>query len=192
MHSAKGGHGCPECEASLIEKRGIEVGHVFQLQQKYSKDLKATYTRADGKEEQVWMGCYGIGTTRLLQAIAEQTHDENGLRWPVPVAPHHASVVLARPTEAGGDPVLEATVTELRKAGLSVLVDDRAGSAGVKLKDADLIGCPVRVIVGRQADKGIVAVRGRSEEREVEVEVGAVASAVRGVLDRQDPRSARN
>jgi prolyl-tRNA synthetase len=183
VHAAQGGHGCPSCRASLIEKRGIEVGHVFQLQKGYSTSLGATYSRPDGREEVAWMGCYGIGTTRLLQAIAEDTHDEHGLRWPVPVAPYDAGVVLARPSD-GHDPVLEATVREQRAAGLRVLVDDRSGSAGVKLKDADLVGCPVRVVVGRRADEGIVEVRGRSDRREFDVELGGVATAVAGLLDR--------
>lgn len=162
VHLAKGGDGCPQCGGELVESRGIELGHVFMLQCGYAHALGATYTDEDGREQVMWMGCYGIGTTRLLQAIAEQCNDESGLVWPAAVAPFDVHLVVTR----SDDPVqveLSKQVTDAIDAlGLAALVDDRNVSPGVKFKDADLLGCPLRVTVGRTAAEGVVETRDRA------------------------------
>ncbi|HWM54589.1 MAG TPA: proline--tRNA ligase [Solirubrobacterales bacterium] len=182
VHLAQEGQGCPECGAPLVERKGIEVGHVFQLQREYTEKLKVTYTTPDGREEVPWMGCYGIGTTRLLQAIAEVTHDERGLCWPIAVTPYDVSVVSVGQQDATSAAVTRAAAQSLREAGLNVFVDDQPAGAGAKLKDADLVGFPARVVVGRRASEGIVEARGRKEQQEVEVEVGEVATAIENLL----------
>lgn len=182
VHEAEGGHGCPECGAELAEKRGIEIGHVFQLQRGYATKLEATYTTADGNEEIPWMGCYGIGTTRLLQAIAEHTHDEHGLRWPAAVAPYDVALVVATPPSEPSNDLCDDAARALREAGWRVFVDDREGRVGAKFKDADLLGFPVRVVIGRAAAEGMVEVRGRGEAEGVEVPLERIETAVEKIL----------
>jgi prolyl-tRNA synthetase len=129
--------------------RGIEVGHVFKLGTKYSEKLGATYLDADGKENIIFMGCYGIGIGRTVAASIEQNHDENGIIFPIPLAPFHCSVVALNP---GKDPGVMAEAEEiyfrLENLGLEVLFDDRDERPGVKFKDNDLIGIPLRIVVG--------------------------------------------
>jgi prolyl-tRNA synthetase len=191
VHVAEGGHGCPECSGSLSESRGIEVGHIFQLQQSYAEALGASYLTAEGNEATPWLGCYGIGTTRVMQAIAESSHDDDGLVWPASVAPYEVYVVPAgRTAEVAA--VTHDVVEALEGSSLGVIVDDRGGSAGKKFKDADLIGCPVRVTVGRRASEGVVEVRRRSDGDEVEVEVGSLEVTVRELLGATRGPSARS
>jgi prolyl-tRNA synthetase len=162
VHLAAGGDGCPECDGTLVESRGIELGHVFMLQRGYAKALGATFSDESGMERDMWMGCYGIGTTRLFQAIAEQWRDHDGLIWPEQVAPFDAHVVLTRPKDRTQAQVLEEVARIAAQAGMAVLVDDRDVSPGVKFKDADLIGCPLRLTIGRDAGEGKVEARIRS------------------------------
>jgi prolyl-tRNA synthetase len=144
------GDACPRCESGSMEMwRGIEVGHVFKLGTKYSEKLGATYLDADGKENIIFMGCYGIGIGRTVAAAIEQNHDENGIIFPIPLAPFHCSVVALNP---GKDPGVMAAAEEiyfkLENLGLEVLFDDRDERPGVKFKDNDLIGMPLRIVVG--------------------------------------------
>jgi prolyl-tRNA synthetase len=142
----------------LQASRGIEVGHIFQLGRKYSRALGANFTNEQGQDEPLWMGCYGIGVSRLAQAAVEQHHDAHGICWPVPIAPFEVIVVVASaqdPTQVSLGAQLH---DELEQAGLEVLMDDRSERAGVKFKDADLIGIPWRVVVGRGAASGHVEV----------------------------------
>ena len=128
--------------------RGIEVGHVFKLGTKYSKALKATYLDAEGKEQIIFMGCYGIGIGRTVAACIEQNHDENGIIFPIPIAPFHCIISALNIKE---DPVREASERiygQLADAGVEVLLDDRDERPGFKFKDADLIGIPLRIVVG--------------------------------------------
>lgn len=143
-----GGDPCPRCGNPLRQQRGIEVGQVFQLGTKYSKAMHATFLDEHGQERLVVMGCYGIGVTRTVAAIIEQHHDEDGIIWPVSVAPYHAVVV---PVNWGDDRQRETATSiymELKSAGIEVCLDDRDERAGVKFKDADLIGFPFRIVVG--------------------------------------------
>jgi prolyl-tRNA synthetase len=143
------GDACPRCEGGILEMwRGIEVGHVFKLGTKYSKALKATYLDAEGKEQIIFMGCYGIGIGRTVAACIEQNHDENGIIFPIPIAPFHCIISALNIKE---EPVREASEQiygQLADAGVEVLLDDRDERPGFKFKDADLIGIPLRIVVG--------------------------------------------
>lgn len=151
----------------LHSARGIEVGHVFQLGTKYSEAMGATFTAADGSEQPFVMGCYGIGVTRLAQAIAEQTADDAGLNWPQNLAPYDVILTVVDTKNAEQIAAAEGLYTELRGAGLSVLLDDRPLRAGAKFADADLLGIPYRVTLGRGLERGEVEVkvRGSGETR---------------------------
>jgi len=136
---------CPRCEHPLSIRRGIEVGHLFQLGKRYSRALKARFLNKEGREDYFVMGCYGIGISRLLAAIIEQSYDENGIIWPVEVAPFKVVVI---PTNEETHSISEEIYLTSQRAGLEVLLDDRDISAGVKFKDSDLIGIPFKVILG--------------------------------------------
>jgi len=159
------GDTCPRCGKVLQLKRGIEVGHVFKLGTKYTESFDAKYLNDKGQSELMVMGCYGIGVTRTLQAVIEQSHDANGIIWPVSVAPFAVTLLLLDPK----DPAVCAAVDTLEKAleeqGVDVLVDDREERPGVKFKDADLIGCPIRVVAGAKGiAKGCVEIKLRTSK----------------------------
>ncbi len=143
------GDTCPRCEGGILEMwRGIEVGHVFKLGTKYSKALKAGYLDADGKEQTIFMGCYGIGIGRTVAACIEQNHDENGIIFPLPIAPFHCIISALNIKEAPVREASELIYQQLAAAGIEVLLDDRDERPGFKFKDADLIGIPLRIVVG--------------------------------------------
>lgn len=149
IRNVEGGDPCPRCEQGKLEMwRGIEVGHVFKLGTKYSKSLNATYLDAAGKEQIIFMGCYGIGIGRTVAAAIEQNHDENGIIFPLPIAPFHCSVVALNTKDKGVMAEAEEIYFKLEKKGLDVLFDDRDERPGVKFKDNDLIGIPLRIVVG--------------------------------------------
>ena len=157
---ARGGDGCPRCQGVLKEARGIEVGHVFKLGTKYSEKLGATYLDAQGEKKVSVMGCYGIGVTRTLQSVIEQSHDAQGIVWPVSIAPYQVSVMAINVSHAPSVDVVEKLVEQLTAAGIDVMYDDRDERPGVKFKDADLIGIPLRVCVGeRSLAKGEVELK---------------------------------
>jgi prolyl-tRNA synthetase len=172
------GDGCPECGAPLAISRGIEIGHVFQLGRKYAEALGLSVLDANGKSVTVTMGSYGIGVSRAVAAIAEAHCDELGLRWPRSVAPADVHLVIAG---KGDDEIstAEALASELEVAGLEVLLDDRTGvSPGVKFKDAELIGVPTIVIVGKSLRDGVVEVRDRLAGLEEKVPVNEAAGRI--------------
>ncbi len=149
LRTVVAGDPCPRCDAGRMEQwRGIEVGHVFKLGTKYSTSLGATYLDADGKEQTIFMGCYGIGIGRTVAAAIEQNHDENGIIFPLPIAPFHCSVVALNTKDTGVMAAAEEIYFKLEKLGIEVLFDDRDERPGVKFKDNDLIGIPLRVVVG--------------------------------------------
>jgi prolyl-tRNA synthetase len=149
LRNVEAGDSCPRCETGKLEVwRGIEVGHVFKLGTKYSQALSATYLDADGKEQVIFMGCYGIGIGRTVAAAIEQNHDENGIIFPIPIAPFHCSVVALNTKDKGVMAAAEEIYFSLEKLGLEVLFDDRDERPGVKFKDNDLIGIPLRIVVG--------------------------------------------
>jgi prolyl-tRNA synthetase len=154
------GDTCPRCGAGVEIARGLEIGHIFQLGRKYAEALDLTVQDESGAQVVVTMGSYGVGVSRLVAAIAEQTHDELGLCWPMVVAPAQVHVVAA-----GKDETITGTAEflaqELSAAGVEVVLDDRKGSAGVKFADAELIGVPLLLVVGRGLKTGVVEVRDR-------------------------------
>ena len=164
LRNARAGDHCVHRpEQSLEERRGIEVGHIFQLGRKYSQSMGAQITTNEGKQERLWMGCYGIGISRLAQAAVEQHHDDAGMIWPLSIAPFQVIVVVANIQDEVQMALGEEIYNELRASGIDALLDDRGERAGVKFKDADLIGIPWRVVVGRAAAEGNVELVQRSK-----------------------------
>jgi len=159
------GDTCPRCNAALRLVRGIEVGHVFKLGTKYSEAFQAKYLNEKGATETMVMGCYGIGVTRTLQAVIEQSRDKDGIIWPVSVAPYTVALLLLDPKDAAITAAAEKLAAELEAQGIDVLLDDRDERPGVKFKDADLIGIPFRVVVGAKSlAKGGVEVKARTSK----------------------------
>ncbi len=163
--------------------RGIEIGHIFQLGSKYSKALNATYTQEDGKEAPLEMGCYGVGVSRLAQAAVEQSYDKNGIIWPVAIAPYHAIVVVPNIGDAEQMQAAEQLYSELNAAGVETLLDDRKERAGVKFKDAELIGIPFRVVTGRSLKEGKVEVVKRAGGESQDIPIAEVAATLKQWVD---------
>lgn len=153
---------CPECGKPLFVTKGIEVGNIFKLGTKYSKPMNAVYTDVDGKTKPYIMGCYGIGISRTAAAAVEAHNDENGIKWPIAIAPYHAIVIPVSTKDELQMQVAEKIYAELQKAGIEVVIDDRDERAGVKFKDADLIGFPFRITVGKTIADGLVEFKTRS------------------------------
>lgn len=147
---------CPKCGKAIEMERGNEVGNIFQLGTKYSKALNATFLDENGKEQLIVMGSHGIGVSRTLSAIIEQHHDENGIIWPMSVAPFHVIVTVVNSKKDDQQALGEEIYQTLKSNGISVILDDRKERAGVKFKDAELIGIPLRVNVGRDAADSMV------------------------------------
>ncbi|MCQ2483274.1 MAG: proline--tRNA ligase [Clostridia bacterium] len=180
IRNAVEGDKCPKCGKPLAMCRGVEVGHIFKLGTKYSTALNCNYLDKDGKENPMIMGCYGIGVGRTLAAVIEQYNDEDGIKWPINVAPYKAIVI---PTKVADEEIMnlsEKIYSELEKTGVEILIDDRNERPGVKFKDADLIGIPVRITVGRRASENIVEVKYRATG---EVKEMTSEEAVQAVLD---------
>lgn len=142
------GDPCPHCGGEVSKARGIEVGQVFKLFTKYSSALKATYLDENGKEQPMVMGCYGVGVSRTMAAAIEQNYDDNGIIWPIEIAPYHVLVVPVNTKDEASAAKAEEIYMQLKKVGLEAVIDDRNERPGVKFKDADLIGYPLRVVVG--------------------------------------------
>jgi prolyl-tRNA synthetase len=162
------GDRCPECGGALTFQTTIEVGHIFYFADRYSAGLDATFLDEDGVEKPLLGGSYGIGPGRVLAAVVEQSHDENGIVWPRAIAPYDAHVVVLKGAEEIGEQAAQA----LADAGYDVLLDDRDQRPGEKFADADLIGCPLRVTAGKKSlEDGMVDVRDRAtgEERRLAV-----------------------
>ena len=168
LKTLKVGDPCPVCGAPVKHARGIEVGQVFKLGTKYSAAMNATYKDENQQDQLIVMGCYGIGVTRTLAAIVEQHHDEDGIIWPMSVAPYHVIVTLVKPEDEEQAAVAENIYKTLQSAGVEVLLDDRKERPGVKFKDADLLGIPVRITVGKRAPEGIVEYKLRRDAEKSE------------------------
>lgn len=162
---------CPECGEKLTLKRGIEVGNIFQLGQKYSKSLGAKFLDENGKSEYFWMGSHGVGVSRSMAAVIEQHHDENGIIWPISVAPYEVMITLISNRDEKAVEAAETLYRELTDAGIEVLYDDRNERAGVKFNDRDLIGIPLRIGVGRKAADGIVEYSDRAGTIDEEIAI---------------------
>ncbi|HEY9766507.1 MAG TPA: His/Gly/Thr/Pro-type tRNA ligase C-terminal domain-containing protein, partial [Chroococcales cyanobacterium] len=155
------GEQCSRCGGALKQARGIEVGNTFKLGTKYSSKRGATFTDVDGSEKPFVMGCYGIGVSRTAQAAVEACHDKNGIVWPVPIAPYHLVVVPVNAAEPTQMEAAESIYRKAREAGIEVILDDRDERPGVKFKDADLIGFPLRITVGKTITEGNVELKER-------------------------------
>ena len=175
----KAGYPCPRCGGTIKITRGIEVGQVFKLGTKYSEAMHAYYKDENMQEKVIVMGCYGIGVSRTLAAIVEQHHDKDGIIWPLAMAPYHCIITVVNSEEPQQMQIAEGIYRELVSSGAEVLLDDRDERPGVKFKDADLIGIPIRITVGRKAAGGIVEYKLREEEKAAEKTVAdAIAEVV--------------
>jgi prolyl-tRNA synthetase len=186
LRLAVAGDPCPRCERGELEAhRGIEVGQVFYLGTKYSEAMGATFLDAEGRERPIEMGCYGIGISRLVAAAVEQNHDANGIIWPLAIAPFHA---LLLPINYKDEKLRAATDTlyqELQQRGVEVLLDDRDERPGVKFKDADLVGIPLRITVGAKGlEKGTIELRRRREGDTEEVPLAEAVKKISTIVAR--------
>lgn len=161
---------CPTCGKPLKVTRGIEVGNIFQLGTKYSAPMNAVYTDVDGKNKPYIMGCYGIGISRTAAAAVEAHHDDNGIKWPIAIAPYHVVIVPVNINDIEQMKVANEMYETLKSKGVEVVLDDRDERAGVKFKDADLIGFPYRVTVGKTIAEGVVEFKERESGEMVKVE----------------------
>ncbi len=177
------GDRCPKCGGKIKSEQGIEVGHIFKLGTKYSDALGLKYLDESGKQNTVVMGCYGIGVTRCIAAAVEQLHDDNGIIWPVSIAPYEAIVVPANYKNDGQAAEAEKLYEALQAAGIETIIDDRKERAGVKFKDADLIGIPVRIVVGKKVGEGVVEYKERTMEKAVEISLDEAISKVVGFVN---------
>lgn len=185
IRTVEAGDACPRCQSGKLEMwRGIEVGHVFKLGTKYSKALNATYLDANGREQIIFMGCYGIGIGRTVAAAIEQNHDENGIIFPIPIAPFHCSVVAVNTKDSGVMAAAEEIYLCLEKLGVEVLFDDRDERPGVKFKDNDLIGIPLRIVVGSKGlAEGKVEMKIRSTGETLSLPLEEAAITVKQLID---------
>ena len=184
LRAAVGGDPCPRCESGKLEiHRGIEVGQVFYLGKKYSEKMGATYLDPEGREQPIEMGCYGIGVSRLLAAAIEQNHDANGIIWPYPIAPFEVILLPINYLDERIRAAADRLYQELKERKVEVLLDDRDERPGVKFKDADLIGVPLRITLGAKGlDKGCVEMRRRRDGVTEEVPVGEAADKIRDTI----------
>ena len=179
----RAGDACPECATPVVIDRAIEIGHIFQLGRKYAQSLSLTVLDQNGKSQVVTMGSYGIGVTRAVAAIAEQTYDEIGLNWPVDLAPAKVHIVATGKEDLPFE-TADAIATELEAMGISVMLDDRRGtSPGVKFKDAELIGNPVIVVVGKSLEQGNVELRVRRTGDKQEIPLSGAARAIATLVE---------
>jgi len=175
---------CPRCKAQMQIKRGIEVGHVFKLGTKYSESFEATYLNAEGASIEMVMGCYGIGVTRTLQAVIEQSNDKDGIIWPISVAPFAVTILNLDPNDAQVNCAVAELERALTQKNLDVFIDDRNERPGVKFKDADLIGCPIRVVIGaRGLRQNCIEIKARNSK---EARKTYPENAAQGIFDLAD------
>ena len=181
------GDRCPRCDTGHFRGyRGIEVGHVFFLGTKYSVAMKANFLDSAGKENPMIMGCYGIGVTRIAAAAIEQHHDADGITWPVPIAPFEVNLLSLQASDPQVSGLCDRLETELTAAGIDVLYDDRDERPGVKFKDADLIGIPYRIAVGKKGvAEGVIEIKARRSPEVVKVKIDEAVAYVRERIERE-------
>lgn len=176
------GEKCPHCGKEITIARGTEVGHIFKLGTKYSEAMKATFIDEAGESKPFMMGCYGIGVTRTMASIIEQHHDENGIIWPLSVAPYHITVIPVNIKDEAQMKISEEIYSKLKKIGVDVLMDDRNERAGVKFKDADLMGIPMRITVGKKITEGQVEFKLRNSQDIEVIDIDTIISRVEKVF----------
>ncbi len=172
----------PDGKGKIKFAKGIEVGHIFKLGTRYSETMNAVYLDENGKEQPMIMGCYGIGVSRLLAAVAEQFSDDKGLIWPENIAPFHIHLIPVNMKDETQAKSAEEIYGQLKENGFEVLMDDRQERAGVKFADSDLIGIPVRVTVGKKAADGIVEIKIRKTGETIETEVKQLLPALKELM----------
>ncbi|NES02560.1 MAG: proline--tRNA ligase [Okeania sp. SIO2F4] len=180
----KGDRSIHDPNQTLETARGIEVGHIFQLGTKYSEAMGATYTNEQGEEVPLVMGCYGVGVSRLAQSAVEQSYDKDGIIWPVAIAPYHVVICIPNIKDAQQIEVAENLYKELNEAGIETILDDRDERAGVKFKDADLIGIPYRIVTGRSLKSGKVELVERATHQSQEILVEEVLSTLKELIEK--------
>jgi prolyl-tRNA synthetase len=179
LRTVESGESCPRCETGVLEVfKGMEIGHIFKLGTKYSESMGATVLNQDGKEVPIVMGSYGIGVGRILTAVVEQQHDDDGIVWPQSLAPFDVVVTITNMKQDDLRQTGEQLYEELQRASLDALLDDRDERAGVKFKDADLIGIPYRINVGKKVAEGVVELFDRRAKRSEDVKIGDVVKHV--------------
>ena len=172
------GDKCTKCGSALEVARGVEVGHIFKLGTKYSESMGATYLDKNGKTQPIVMGCYGIGVERTAAAVIEQHHDENGIIWPLSIAPYHVVVVPVNMKKEEQVKAAEKIYNELKDMGVEVLLDDRDERVGFKFKDSELIGIPMRITVGKDITDGKVEFKLRSESDKEVIALDEIKSKI--------------
>jgi prolyl-tRNA synthetase len=186
IRMVKEGEPCPRCDGILVEARGIEVGQVFKLGIKYSKVLNAKFLDENGKEQLMVMGCYGIGVSRTVAAAIEQNHDKDGIIWPMPIAPYHVIVIPVSIKDEEQMKIADSIYNSLNNLGIEALFDDRNERPGVKFKDADLIGYPLRVVVGSKAiEEGTVEIRHRRNSNVETVKLDSTIDIIKKIVQNQ-------
>jgi prolyl-tRNA synthetase len=184
LREAAEGDPCPKCGGHITFLRGIEVGHIFYLGTKYSEAMKAHYLDENGEEQVIEMGCYGIGVGRTAAAAIEQNHDDKGIIWPVPIAPFQVALLCLDPGNEDVNSIAEGIYEELTSKGVEVLFDDREERPGVKFNDADLLGMPLRIVVGGRGVKdGVAELKVRATGEESKVPLDQVVKAVSDFLE---------
>jgi len=170
---------CIKCGGKLQIEKGIEIGHIFKLGEKYSEKMGAMFLDRDGKQKPFVMGCYGIGVTRIMSAVIEQLHDEKGIIWPPSIAPYLVDLIVTTSKDSAMKDAADKLYDELNKAEIEVLYDDRNISAGIKFKDADLLGIPLRLIIGKKyLDTGMIEVQFRKDGKKTEMTFDGIVSFI--------------
>ena len=179
LRTVEAGEGCPKCDGTLEVFKGMEIGHIFKLGTKYSESMGATVLNQDGKPVPIVMGSYGIGVERIITAAVEQNHDDDGIVWPSSLTPFDVVVTITNMKQDELRDAGEKLYHELQQAGLEVLLDDRDERAGVKFKDADLIGIPHRVTIGKKIADGVVELFDRHTKKSEDVKITDVVAALK-------------
>jgi prolyl-tRNA synthetase len=182
LRTVESGEGCPRCETGTLDVfKGMEIGHIFKLGTKYSESMGATVLTQNGTQVPIVMGSYGIGVERIISAAVEQQHDEDGIIWPRSLAPFDVVVTITNMKQDELRQAGEKLYENLQGAGLEVLLDDRDERAGVKFKDADLIGIPYRVTIGKKVSEGVVELFDRRTKQTVDVKIAEVVQRLTSV-----------
>jgi prolyl-tRNA synthetase len=185
LRNAEAGDPCPRCGTAMAVKQGIEVGHVFKLGTKYSKSMGATFLDEHGQSVPVIMGCYGIGVNRILAAAVEASHDDNGIIWPLNIAPYLALIVPLQLQNEAVMQLAQSLAEQFERAGVDVLIDDRDQRPGFKFKDADLIGIPLRVVIGERGLKeGTVEVKWRTDKEAHHVSAASASESILAEIEK--------
>ena len=179
------GDRCPHCGKPVKYRRGIEVGQIFKLGLKYSESMNATFKDENGVDHPYWMGCYGIGITRTMQAIVEQHHDDKGIIWPLSVAPYHVIITVVKSSDETQLKLAYDIEKKLESMGVEVMVDDRDERPGVKFNDADLIGIPIRITVGKLAGEGKVEYKLRREDEHETMTADEAVAKAKALVDEE-------